>query len=229
MERVTVYIDGFNFYYGLIRQMAVDGDWKNFYWIDIVKLFDHFVQKNQTLQKVYYFTTPPLNPQKSNRQTILFEANKLLNGDKFEVVKGKFYEKSVLCKNCKQITKVPEEKRTDVNISVQMMRDCAKNNTDLLILVSADSDLVPPLESIRQDHPEKKIKVYFPPKNHSYDLKGFMQENKGNVLRLEAHKIRFFNSRMPDAVTIGETSYTIPPEWKAVQTIPYTSLKSPSS
>ena len=32
-------------------------------------------------------------------------------------------------------------------------------------------------------------------------------------LRLEAHKIRFFNSRMPDVVTKGDISYTFPPEW----------------
>ena len=30
MERVTVYVDGFNFYYGLKRIKAVDSDWKQF-------------------------------------------------------------------------------------------------------------------------------------------------------------------------------------------------------
>ena len=212
MERVTVYIDGFNFYYGLKRKIPTDSDWKQFYWIDFVQLFEHYNLANQKLQKVYYFTTPPLNIQKSNRQGKLFEANKLLNGNRFEVITGKFYEKSQRCPVCNAIFTKPEEKRTDVNISVQMMLDCSLNNTDVLILVSADSDLVPPLELIRQDYPDKKIKVFFPPKGFSNDLNNFMN---GKILKLQKHKIRFTNSIMPDTVTVGETSFTIPPNWKS--------------
>ena len=93
MERVTVYVDGFNFYYGLRRMKAVDNDWQKFYWIDFVKFFDHFTGGNKILQKVVYFTTPPINIQKRNRQGMLLLANKLLNGNRFEVIEGKFYDK----------------------------------------------------------------------------------------------------------------------------------------
>ena len=214
MERVTVYVDGLNFYYGLISRMKSDSDWKKFYWLDIVKFFDHFVQRNQTLQKVYYFTTPPNIIEKSNRQAALFEANHIINGDKFHVIYGKYYEKSIFCRNCRQYTSIPEEKRTDVNISVQMMRDCAQNKTDVLILVTADSDLVPPLEVISDDYPNKKIKLFFPPTKHSYDLKSFIQTNGGQFLRLSNHKVRFRNSIMPNVVTAGGRTCTIPPEWQ---------------
>ena len=49
--------------------------------------------------------------------------------------------------------------------------DCVLDATDTIVLVSADSDLVPPWEFIQRQYPEKRIKVYFPPSNFSCDLK----------------------------------------------------------
>jgi len=213
MERVSVYIDGYNLYYGLRRIKAIDYDWQRFYWIDFVKLFDHFKLDKQVLQKVYYFTSPPLRVQKSNRQSLLLNANKLINGSRFQVIKGKFYETEYICPDCGYVNLVPEEKRTDVNISIQMISDCSQDKTDTLILVSADSDLVPPLEMIRRDYPNKKIRVFFPPKGFSNDLNNFMNRK---IVSLQKHKIKFTNSIMPDVVTKDSKSYTIPPKWKIV-------------
>ena len=214
-QRVTVYVDGFNFYYGLKQMIAFQPDWKKFYWLDFVKLFDHFLGENHTLRKVFYFTTPPLNFQKSNRQGVLFDANKLLNENRFEVIFGKFYEKNLTCPVCKSVYTTPEEKRTDVNISVQMMRDCAQNKTDTLILVTADSDLVPPIEAIKNDFPDKRIRIFFPPKRFSNELNNFMKSNKGKVTFLERNKIRFQNSIMSDTVTKDGRTFSIPQNWKS--------------
>ena len=215
MERVNFYVDGHNFYYGLKRLKAVDNDWKKFYWLDFVKLFEHFIGENQMLQKVYYFTAPPLSLPKSNRQTFLFEANLLINGSRFEVIKGQFYEKRLTCPICKNIYTKPEEKRTDVNISVRMMGDCALDNVDTLVLVCADSDLVPPLQFIKEYYSQKKIRVYFPPDNFSGALRDFMRTCKSKVIRLENNKIKFINSVMPDVVTKNGITQTIPAKWKA--------------
>ena len=214
MDRITVYIDGYNFYYGLKRMKAIHNYWKKFLWIDFVKLFDHFKLNNQILQKVYYFTTPPINIQKRNRQRILFLANKLINGNRFEIVDGKFYDKELICPACNFKYTKPEEKRTDVNICAQMMRDCALNNTDVLILVSAASDLVPPLEIIKTDYPDKKIRIFFPPKCFSNDLNNFMNSIKSKVVKLQKNEVKFTNSIMPDTVTKDDVTYTIPPKWK---------------
>ena len=35
-QKVIVYVDGFNFYYGL----RSDRRWKQYYWLDVVKLFE---------------------------------------------------------------------------------------------------------------------------------------------------------------------------------------------
>ena len=94
------------------------------------------------------------------------------------------------------------------------MGDCSLNKVDTLVLVCADSDLVPPLQFIKEYHPEKKIRVYFPPDNFSGALRDFMRANKGKVIRLEKSKVKFMNSIMPDNVTKDGTTFTIPPKWK---------------
>ena len=215
MERVTVYVDGFNFYYGLKRQKSIDRDWNKFYWIDFVKFFEHFLNENQILQKVVYFTATPLNVQKSSRQSALLNANKLINGNRFEIIKGKYYDKHIICPYCQAAISKPEEKRTDVNLSVQIMGDCALNKTDVVILVSADSDLVPPLEFVQKHFPNKRIKIYFPPTGFSSDLNNYLKNRKGKVIKLEHNKIKFFNSIMPDVVTKNGKTYTIPEKWKS--------------
>jgi len=214
MERITVYVDGFNFYYGLKRQKGIDRDWKKFYWIDFVKFFEHFLGPDQVLEKVVYFTATPLNTQKSSHQSALLNANTLLNGSRFEVVRGKYYTKNILCPHCQASIPKPEEKRTDVNVAVRIVGDSALDKTDVIVLVSADSDLVPPLEFVRDNYPDKKIRIYFPPSYFSYDLSNFPKRNKGKAVKLENNKVRFFNSIMPDTVTDGSNSYSIPNKWK---------------
>ena len=88
MKKVTFYVDGFNFYYGLKTEKRVNAEWKKAYWIDLVKLFEQFLGENQVLEKVIYFTASPLNKEKSSRQSAFLNANKLINGDKFEIYKG---------------------------------------------------------------------------------------------------------------------------------------------
>lgn len=46
MKRVTFYIDGFNFYYGLRTAKQVDRKWYKAYWIDLVKFFSRDISNN---------------------------------------------------------------------------------------------------------------------------------------------------------------------------------------
>lgn len=213
-KRVTFYVDGFNFYYGLKRKKQVDRSWKRFYWIDIVKLFEQFLGPDQELAKVVYFTASPLDPDKSSRQSALLNANAILHPDKFEIVRGKYINKIIECPHCHLAINRPEEKKTDVNLSVRMMGDCFKNETDVVILVSADTDLIPPIDFILNNFPEKRVKVYFPPANHSFDINGYMRAHRSNVIRLESNVVKFNNAVMPDTVTAGGKTYTIPENWK---------------
>ena len=210
MNKVTFYIDGFNFYYGLSTSKKQDPMWQRFYWIDVVKFCRSFLSKEQSLEKVIYFTASPLDPKKSSRQSSFLNANKHLNKDVFEVVRGKYIEKPIICPNCNSSFLRPEEKKTDVNISVRMMEDCINNKTDTLILVSADSDLIPPLESIKRTFPEKTLKVYFPPSRYSRDIKDFLYLQKKKPILLDKNIKRFEDAIMPEVVG----KYTIPESWK---------------
>ena len=213
-KRVTFYVDGFNFYYGLKRKKQVDRSWQRFYWIDVVKLFEQFLGPDQELAKVIYFTASPLDPDKSSRQSAFLNANSILHPDKFEIVRGKYINKTIMCPHCNLAINRPEEKKTDVNLSVRMMGDCFNDDTDIVVLGSADTDLIPPIDFILNHFPDKKVKVYFPPANHSFDINGYMKAHKSNVVRLESNAVKFNNAIMPDTVTVGARTYTIPENWK---------------
>lgn len=217
-RRVRFYIDGFNFYYGIKRSVAADRRWGNAYWIDVVKLCSGFIGPDEILDKVFYFTASPLDSGQSSRQSAFLNANKEINKDVFEVVRGKYLAKQIECPNCRFSISRPEEKKTDVNISVRMIADCMEKSTDKVVLISADTDLIPPLELIRSSFSEIKIKVMFPPSNFSHDLSTTMAAWKSKVTLMERNLVRFEESVMPD--TVAEGKYSIPPEWKRKQVPP---------
>lgn len=213
-KRVTFYIDGFNFYFGLKRSKRTDAAWRRFYWIDMVKLCESFLGEGQVLEKVIYFTASPLSPQKNSRQSAFLNANKLINGDKFEIVRGKYLEKHIICPYCNGDISRPEEKKTDVNISIRMIEDCVMGTTDIVSLVSADSDFVPPLELIERRFPGIGIKVYFPPSNFSNDIKDNLIHHRSKPVLMIKNIRRFQSSIMPDIVSKDGKAYSIPEKWK---------------
>lgn len=214
IRRVTFYIDGFNFYFGLRRTKRLDPGWRRFYWIDMVKLCQSFLGPGQRLERVIYFTASPLSPQKNSRQSAFLNANKLLNGDCFEIVRGKYLEKHITCPYCKGDIARPEEKKTDVNISIRMVEDCVMWATDVVALVSADSDLVPPIELIQRRFPDVGIKVYFPPSNFSNDLKDNLIHHRSKPVLMIKNLRRFQSAVMPDTVASAGKTYTIPDKWR---------------
>ena len=192
----------------------IDVNWQRYYWIDVVNLFEQFLGLEQELNKVIYFTASPLDPDKNSRQSAFLNANAILNPNRFEVVRGKYINKTIKCPHCHLAINRPEEKKTDVNLSVRMIEDCVKDKTDIVVLVSADTDLIPPIDFILNNFPTKRIKVYFPPANHSFDINGYIRAHKSHVVRLDANARKFDNAVMPDIVSVGEKTYTIPQAWK---------------
>lgn len=211
--RTTFYIDGFNFYHGIKHARSkLSPKWKDYYWIDLVAFCKQFLSEHHELVAVKYFTAPPLDNEKEKRQSALFKANKFLNGDKIEYIKGKYYEKSIRCQgDCKGFFKIYEEKRTDVNISVEIIGDCAFNKTDLIVLISADSDLVPPIEYITKNFPDKKVKIFFPPCRKSTDLMKLVDK----VIFLDSNELKFRKSIMNHKIHFEGREVTIPDKWRS--------------
>ena len=85
-------------------------------------------------------------------------------------IEGLFKTRKVKCEHvsCDLVAagvrkfKTHEEKRTDVNIAVHMLDDVYQEAAEHLVLVSGDSDLVPPVRLIRHRFPLVKITVVVP-------------------------------------------------------------------
>ena len=59
---------------------------------------------------------------------------------------------------------------TDVNIAVEILKDAYQDNFDVALLISADSDLVPPIKTVRELFPNKRVVIASPPARYSVDL-----------------------------------------------------------
>lgn len=57
-----------------------------------------------------------------------------------------------------------------MNIACQILNDTHLDNYDCCYVVSGDSDLVPPLQIVKENHPEKHTIVAHPPKRQSVEL-----------------------------------------------------------
>lgn len=163
-ERVIAYIDGFNLYFGLR-----DRGWKRFYWLDVALLAENLLKKGQRLEKVRYFTARISGPRrKQERQNTFLEATAELRECTMHY--GQYLNKRRVCPNCKSVHNVPEEKMTDVNIAVEMMADAYQDRFDTALLISADSDLTPPVKKVKELFESKRVVAAFPPKRNSQRL-----------------------------------------------------------
>lgn len=212
--KVNFYIDGFNFYFGLRDKSKEFPHWKKYYWLDMLKLCNNFIGEGQQIQKIKYFTAPPLSEGKRTRQEAFLNANKFINKGIFEVHNGKYVKQKIKCRACSHESERPEEKRTDVNIATHMIGDCYNKEVDKIILLTADSDLLPPIEFILDNVKDAKVKLILPPCRKSYDLTRYMKSKKQSFSRLDNSEDVFRMSMMPDAVITNTVTYTRPDNWK---------------
>lgn len=166
-ERVIVYIDDFNLYYGMRSK-----GWRRYNWLNVQLLAQQLLRPGQCLVGTKYFTswvssTSP-DPEKNRRQNIYVEALGTLTN--VDIYYGHYLEKTVECFSCGAKWLMPEEKMTDVNIAVEMMVDAFQDRWDTALLISGDSDLTAPIQNIRRFFPAKRVVVAFPPDRHSAQL-----------------------------------------------------------
>lgn len=208
-QRVIVYVDGFNFYYGLRE----DKRWRRYYWLDVVAFFERFMKPNQELVSVKYFSARPTNDQgKNTRQYAFFQANK--ENPKFQLILGNYLSKSITCRRCGNIIHTHEEKETDARIVTQIVADAYEKNCDIAIVVSADSDMIPAIEIVKAIG--QRVFIYFPPNHYSSNLS--MLAN-GSPIQLSRYESRFRQSLLPDVVHLKAQDFdlAIPPKWKGYQ------------
>lgn len=203
-QRVIVYVDGFNFYYGL----KADSKWKKYYWLDIVGFFERFMRNNQELVCVKYFSARPDDDEKNTRQYAFFQANK--ENPKFQLILGKYLKKEITCYRCGNVIHTHEEKETDSRIVAQIIFDSYEKNCDIAIIVSADSDMIPAIEIAKSIG--QKVFIYFPPNHYSSNLSSIAN---GQPVFLSRFESRFRQSLLPDIVHLTNEDFDlhIPEKW----------------
>lgn len=165
MQRVIAYVDGYNLYHGL----RANG-WKRFYWLNVSRLAQQLLKPQQNLVETKYFTTIVKRPDdKRKRQALFLEALQTL--PHFQIFYGQFLEDTVTCRRCGHSYLTHHEKMTDVNIAVELITDAFNDKFDIALLISADSDLVGPLKTVKRNFPTKRLIVGFPPKRSSFALR----------------------------------------------------------
>ena len=164
-ERVIVYIDGFNLYYGIRTKR-----WRRYYWLDVRALSENLLRPGQRLVKVRYFTAriSPSSIGRFKRQGAFLEA--LETRDNLHLHYGHYLAKSRRCSHCGANVIIYEEKMTDVNIAVELLGDAQDDAFDTAVIISGDSDLTSPVLATLNRYPEKRVIIAFPPARHSSQL-----------------------------------------------------------
>lgn len=130
----------------------------------------NLLKENQQLIVTKYFTARISGPpDKQKRQSTFLEALSTLTD--FNIYYGHYLSSTVRCNKCGRKWLDFEEKMTDVNIATEMLTDAFEDRFDTAILISADSDLVPPIRTIKRIYPRKRIVVFFPPRRFSTHIK----------------------------------------------------------
>jgi uncharacterized LabA/DUF88 family protein len=185
--RVAVYIDGFNLYHGMMEK-----GWDRFRWLDHRQLAERFMRPPETLLSVKYFTAMVTHDRPAfKRQAHYLEALKAHGG--ISVHLGTFEQRKVKCAECKKWYKRNQEKRTDVNIATHLVADAHDRLYDAIYLMSADADLVPAIEHIK-DRFGIRVTLIDPPRRHSDDLKSVCDRN------FHIDSSMFNQAQLPDPV-----------------------------
>lgn len=178
-KRVNVYIDGFNLYHVLLKNIK---EWtkpweSDLKWCNLRSLVESYLQSDEELGKIYFFTADSWIPETRNRWIIY---QKALNNEGIDIIKWKYSNisrtfvdkmKVILLKMWFDIWddgiekyypkrlmyKTYEEKRTDVNIAVKILEDAFLWKYDNAIIMSWDSDIVPAIESVKKNFTDKKF------------------------------------------------------------------------
>jgi uncharacterized LabA/DUF88 family protein len=171
--KTYIYIDGFNFYYGAVK----DTPYK---WLNFKKLFESLLAPSHQILSIKYFTaivTGKIDPDQPIRQKTYIRALKkyipeisvyygeLLSHNVFKPLAYPINQ-NTFGKKIKFVNVVKtEEKGSDVNLAVHLLNDAWLDHYDCAVIVSNDSDLAESLALVKAQH-KKKIGLITPGKTH---------------------------------------------------------------
>jgi uncharacterized LabA/DUF88 family protein len=215
--RTSVYIDGFNLYYGCFRGPARPG-WSAYKWLDLERLCDLLLPRNAVAAVKYYtadvHNRPPDNHQ-ADRQGAYLSA--LATLARVHIIKGRFLSKVVRMRECSaaggplgNVVSVlrTEEKGSDVNLAVDLLFDAMLGQYDCAVVVSNDSDLLAAIQKVR-GHFQKPVGIINP---HPSRPSAVLHQNADFHVRITRHALA--SCQLPEKVQAGGATIERPTSWR---------------
>ena len=202
MKRVTFLVDGFNLYHSIVDishySQGLCLKWLNIH--SLCRSYLHLFGKDATLQSLYYFSayaTHLNNPSIVNRHKRYI---KCLEVTGIIPIMGRFKKKEITCPHChKQIVR-HEEKETDVAIGIRICELLFRDECDIIVLITGDTDLVPAIKHAQSFSPDKSIVFAFPYRRKTSELA------KLSPSSFTIHKPSYIRHQFPDPFVLPDGS-----------------------
>ena len=203
MKKVSFFIDGFNLYHSL-KDFTPDCKW-----LDLRKLCQHYIKDGEEIEDIYYFTAlATWNQSKVSKHK---DYIKMLECKKIKIIYGKFKKVSRHCNFCNNEYNTHEEKRTDVNIALKLFSDAIKDKYDTAILISADSDLIPPIQEVRDLFIDKRVGVVIPLGRQAKELKQTADFSQ------KIERQHLYSSLLDEIAEVRGAKITAPNKWLPIK------------
>ncbi len=200
----NVYIDGFNLYYGAVKDTP-------YRWLNLAELCRILLPTDQ-INRIKYFTARvmalPGDPDSPSRQSAYLRALETIPN--LEIFYGHFrsHKRRRPLADGSGLVEILEttEKGSDVALGAHLVHDAHMCDYDTAVILSTDSDLLPPIRIVRQDI-GKKVGLLCPHKRFSPEHAkefDFFSRIRPRVLRA---------SQFPDVLTDSTGDFHKPASW----------------
>lgn len=206
--KTNVYIDGFNLYYGCLKKTS-------YRWLNVAELCRLMLPKD-TIHRIKYFTARvsarPRDPDQPVRQQTYLRALETIPN--LTITYGSFLTHTVSMPLANpQPGQSPyadvirtTEKGSDVNLATHLLFDAFRNDYDVAVIISNDSDLREPVRIVTQEL-GKPVGILNPHPHPSKQLVHYATFIK--QIRLGALQA----SQFPDSLTDPNGTFHKPKSW----------------
>lgn len=157
LMKTSVYIDGFNFYYGCYKNVSA---YRKHKWLNLRALSEAILPNDQ-VHRVHYFTAmvaaTAWNPGAPLRQETFIRALRTIpklyvHLSNFQSVqkKGDRADLSAGTRARPETFRTWEEKGSDVNLATRLLTDAVDGDFEQALVISNDTDLMEPIRVVKQ-------------------------------------------------------------------------------
>lgn len=159
IEETLVFIDGG--YLSKISKYLGQGKYLR---IDFIKFARYLAKKQHFFCKhLYFYTAPPFQSQKPTQD----EAKRKASYDSFITQLRKIKEITIREGRLQKIDHTYTQKGVDTLMTIDLLREPLQQKIKTIIILACDTDFVPVLNTLRQQHHIKIILYYFTDKTRN--------------------------------------------------------------